>query len=696
MGMSSERWKEISRSRFPWGRKALDYIRARLPNVDPYRAWANFEFIADDGTINEVDLLIVAPRGFFLIEIKSKPGVLSGDRATWVWAHDGRSYSEDNPIIITNRKAKKLASLLKRQKACQKIRFLYLEPLVFCFNANLVCHLQGVDRYRICLRDQEKTADRPAVSWIIAALKFRKVVGLSEYFEALIDRPMASAISRAMEQAGIRPSQRSRRAGDWVLGRLLFESPTGTYQDWEARHSTFKKMLRWVRIYTTGAGTPAVDKETIRKAVKRELELLEGLNHPGVLQILDYTEHEPGPALIFKHDPEAMRLDHLLGQYGDRLSVDDRLSLIRPVAEALQCAHEKRVVHRALSPQSILVTQPETPARQIKIFNWQTGHRPIGTSTSKGLPLVTPTLHPEQLIQDTSAVYRSLEAPERSPSTTLPSRMPTVLPQAPPPGELPPEVVDGRHFEDKLQRAAPDGTFLALTVAPTGLEASERELMRRFRVVRRNVDDMLIRLMRQQARAANADWKVVLQADAVPKDSPDWRNLMILAGRVIPLLEQELLSPEGMVLLVHPGLLARYDRRDVLERLRDRTTNPGGTGAPIRGLWVLLPSREQNPMPMLDCKPLPVISSLQVISRRRTRNRIGRKPTHKPYRTRLLWMRPEKPQPRTIAKRWHRATKRRRCVNELLMKQNDTPEEELVIVFTALFDVTCGAAGSQA
>src|SRR2546426_11213027 len=62
MPISSQRWKEISPTRFPWEREALDFVRERLPDVDPYQAWTTFEFIADDGTINEVDLLVLTPR----------------------------------------------------------------------------------------------------------------------------------------------------------------------------------------------------------------------------------------------------------------------------------------------------------------------------------------------------------------------------------------------------------------------------------------------------------------------------------------------------------------------------------------------------------------------------------------------------------------------------------------------------------
>ena len=122
MGMKSTRWKEISQSEYAWEKEALEFIKERLPDNEPYRAWSNFEFIADDGSINEVDLLVLTPQGFFIVEIKSRPGRLSGDSGTWTWETEGRYYTDDNPLIATNRKAKKLASLLKRQKSTRKIR----------------------------------------------------------------------------------------------------------------------------------------------------------------------------------------------------------------------------------------------------------------------------------------------------------------------------------------------------------------------------------------------------------------------------------------------------------------------------------------------------------------------------------------------------------------------------------------------
>jgi Nuclease-related domain len=105
MPMSSPRWTAIAESQFPWEREALDWLRAELPNCDPWHAWTNFEFIDDDGKVNEVDALILSPGGLFLVEIKSRPGVVTGDPHTWTWTTDGREYSYDNPLILANREA---------------------------------------------------------------------------------------------------------------------------------------------------------------------------------------------------------------------------------------------------------------------------------------------------------------------------------------------------------------------------------------------------------------------------------------------------------------------------------------------------------------------------------------------------------------------------------------------------------------
>jgi len=345
-----DNWITVTESKFPWERDALDFVRQRFPSHEPYRAWANFEFIADDGSINEVDLLVFTPQGLFLVEIKSRPGRLSGDAGTWTWENEGRRSTLDNPLIATNSKAKKLRSLLERQRLLQKKTSLpFVEALVFCSDANLRCELNGNARFRVCLRDREAAGEARSRPGIMAALLRRECPGLDPQPKGIHDRPMAKLMSRALDQAGIRPSQRHRKVSDYVLEQLVGEGPG--YQDWQATHAQVAESKRRVRLYLVRSGANAEDRQTIERAALREFKLLETLQHPGILRVYGFTEHEVGPALLFEHDPQSLRLDHFLAQHKDALSIDARLDLVRQIADVVRYAHDKKVVHRSLSPE---------------------------------------------------------------------------------------------------------------------------------------------------------------------------------------------------------------------------------------------------------------------------------------------------------------------------------------------------------
>jgi serine/threonine protein kinase len=70
-----------------------------------------------------------------------------------------------------------------------------------------------------------------------------------------------------------------------------------------------------------------------------------------------------------------VRLDHLLRDHGKDLSITQRLQLVRDIAETLKYAHSKRLYHRALGPQSILVHGVGSGALHLRLMNWQTASR---------------------------------------------------------------------------------------------------------------------------------------------------------------------------------------------------------------------------------------------------------------------------------------------------------------------------------
>ncbi|WP_164104217.1 BREX system serine/threonine kinase PglW [Candidatus Laterigemmans baculatus] len=412
--MGSQFWTTVSESQFPWERDALDFVRERLPEREPFRAWSNFEFIADDGSINEVDLLVLSPVGLFLVEIKSQPGELRGDAGTWTWQKpDGKLVTTDNPLYLANQKAKKLASLLGRQKVVKRKRgrVPFIESLVFCSAPALRLQLEGTAAYRVCIRDggEESEGPRPG---IMAALERRECPGLDPHPKGGGDRETARLICQAMDQAGIRPSRRHRKVSDFELKQLLGEGKElggrPAYQDWLATHVQLSQTRRRVRIYLVRTSANDDDRQMIQRAAMREAQLLETLEHPGILRIYGFTEHELGPALIFEHDPLSLRLDHFLAQRGAKLTPEARLELLRQIAEVVQYAHEKKIVHRALSPQNILVTNAGGRPR-VKIFNWQAGYRG-GTASSGVSREITATSHVDQLVDDISTAYMAPEA----------------------------------------------------------------------------------------------------------------------------------------------------------------------------------------------------------------------------------------------------------------------------------------------
>ena len=76
---------------------------------------------------------------------------------------------------------------------------------------------------------------------------------------------------------------------------------------------------------------------------------------------------------------------------------------------------------------------------------------------------------------------------------------------------------------------------------------------------------------------------------------------------MIPAVEAELRASEKAVLLVHPGLLARYAQMEMLERLRDQVGRKGA----CPGMWVLVAADGQSELPVIDGREVPLISSGQ-------------------------------------------------------------------------------------
>ena len=97
----------------------------------------------------------------------------------------------------------------------------------------------------------------------------------------------------------------------------------------------------------------------------------------------------------------------------------------------------------------------------------------------------------------------------------------------------------------------------------------------------------------------------MLRADAAEPGSRDWNNLMRLVQRALPALRAMLLQSPQPLLLVHPGLLARYALMDLVTELEATVGRPGHTPA----AWLLLPTHRQG-LPLIDGVALPLVNNI--------------------------------------------------------------------------------------
>ncbi|WP_167354320.1 NERD domain-containing protein [Nocardia kruczakiae] len=108
------RWTAINESVFPHERSGLARLRRALPDVDPWRAWSNFSFATAQGVMYEVDLLISAPNGLYVVELKSWRGGIEVRGGTWAQTTEAGDVIEHaDPLQVTAHKSAALARLLR-------------------------------------------------------------------------------------------------------------------------------------------------------------------------------------------------------------------------------------------------------------------------------------------------------------------------------------------------------------------------------------------------------------------------------------------------------------------------------------------------------------------------------------------------------------------------------------------------------
>lgn len=365
--MRDDRWETVTESEFQHERQGLEAIREKLPDSEPWRAWSNFTFTASSGHVREVDLLVAAPGGVYLIELKDWHGTVESRNGGWLQTKPGGGQvSHGNPLHLANKKARELGDLLRRQTPAGTSA-----PWV----SEAVCFTDISLRVRLPARDLHGVY---TVDELVTMLK-QPPRDDRRRFDAVRSRQLKDSLRRV----GIARSAAEYKVGPYLLDRKPFDSGP-TWADYLARHSELREAAR-VRIYLRARGSDESLRASVEGAARREASVLQRFRHPGVVQLKQYdpSGHPAGPALIFDYNRRTIRLDEYLAQYGEKLDILGRMALVRQLAETVRSAHSVRIFHRALCAHAIHVipravgTDAGWLAPHLQISDWQVAVRKL-------------------------------------------------------------------------------------------------------------------------------------------------------------------------------------------------------------------------------------------------------------------------------------------------------------------------------
>jgi len=169
-----------------------------------------------------------------------------------------------------------------------------------------------------------------------------------------LDRPAAVLVSEAISEPAARDWDREqigRRIGVFILDDLLGAGGMGTVY---RAHRVDGRLNQTVAIKLVLSAHPGM-----RERFRKEQEIVAGLRHPNIAQLIDAGESEDGIPYLAMEYVDGVSITEFCR---DRLpDAGSRVRLMLRVASALAHAHRNLVIHRDIKPSNILVTEDGLP-----------------------------------------------------------------------------------------------------------------------------------------------------------------------------------------------------------------------------------------------------------------------------------------------------------------------------------------------
>lgn len=396
MALSARRVVEVTESQFKHEQTGLDRIRQLLPDVDPYHLWTN-ALLIDGGRSYEIDALLIGKHAIYLVELKAWRGEIRGDIHDWFISTGGRERQEPNPVRLAEHKAKVLKSRLKAKLGDElPIR---VEALVYLHGEDVKPRLGPDAGARVVTGDAIAKAitlgkysgapDNPG--WWLTEYHQKRLRGKDRgaprpaHTDAdgenvwAIDRPLMEQYLRGIKALGLKASEKNRRLGDYLVCEQLEDGEQ--YQDLLVSRKDLgdREVHYRLRIFPSGLEEDPARREQLERAAVREERVLRDVSgHPHILAAQPGFPTPRGPAIPMEHLPDGVSLFAWI-EARPAASLDLRLRVLQQICEAVAHCHSRKVIHRNLSPNAVLVAGGDEPS--VRLRNFAFAHR-LGSSAT--------------------------------------------------------------------------------------------------------------------------------------------------------------------------------------------------------------------------------------------------------------------------------------------------------------------------
>ena len=319
-------------------KEAIDLLRYRLPDND-YVLFTNLE-IRQGLEIFEVDLILLTPHGLHVIDVKGTRGRI--EIIDPKWYPDNRQ-PFPSPVRKLRHHAKTIKSLIcDTNRAVNDLNKIYVQATV------LVMH-------DVLIIDQSNTREGDFVTYLdergLTYLQSQDVIP----DRALKNiRPFYSLIERAIRGKGSRKS-RPKIYRDWQIEDKL--GGNDRYTEYRARETTMG-VGSWtarLKLYAIDPFLEPADRIAQHKLIAHALQAVRQLpSHANILGIQAcFTSDENDCVIQVTEDVPGQALKQHINKQD--LNLEQKLTIVRGVLHGLDHAHKHGVIHRNITPDTILI-----------------------------------------------------------------------------------------------------------------------------------------------------------------------------------------------------------------------------------------------------------------------------------------------------------------------------------------------------